>query len=146
MLLPQTRVLSGGQTSSGWVLSHVTSLHQTVAVPNSTPLKHRWVCNLAADQPSFSGRLIDNGTTTYRGGRVRILYLIVRRQPRRTALIDSPLDRGRSGVAGLTTALLLSRESKYQITVAAKHMPGVIARCLHYTELSGDLEFLLLGL
>ncbi|KAL8726598.1 MAG: hypothetical protein Q9166_006633 [cf. Caloplaca sp. 2 TL-2023] len=29
-----------------------------------------------------------------------------------------------AGVAGLTTALLLTRESKYQITVAAKHMPG----------------------
>ncbi|KAI4177592.1 MAG: hypothetical protein LQ348_005794 [Seirophora lacunosa] len=29
-----------------------------------------------------------------------------------------------AGVAGLTTALLLARESKYQITVAAKHMPG----------------------
>ncbi|KAL8983664.1 MAG: hypothetical protein Q9177_004913 [Variospora cf. flavescens] len=32
-----------------------------------------------------------------------------------------------AGVAGLTTALLLARESKYQITVAAKHMPGVMA-------------------
>ncbi|KAI4272835.1 MAG: hypothetical protein LQ337_005024 [Flavoplaca oasis] len=29
-----------------------------------------------------------------------------------------------AGVAGLTTALLLARESKYLITVAAKHMPG----------------------
>ncbi|KAL8959800.1 MAG: hypothetical protein Q9193_003395 [Seirophora villosa] len=29
-----------------------------------------------------------------------------------------------AGVAGLTTALLLARESKYEITVAAKHMPG----------------------
>lgn len=33
----------------------------------------------------------------------------------------------RAGVAGLTTALLLTRGSKYQITVAAKHMPGVFA-------------------
>ncbi|KAL8966538.1 MAG: hypothetical protein Q9197_005923 [Variospora fuerteventurae] len=32
-----------------------------------------------------------------------------------------------AGVAGLTTTLLLARESKYQITVAAKHMPGVMA-------------------
>ncbi|KAI4184006.1 MAG: hypothetical protein L6R41_005024 [Letrouitia leprolyta] len=29
-----------------------------------------------------------------------------------------------AGVAGLTTALLLTREEKYQITVIAKHMPG----------------------
>ncbi|RMZ88828.1 hypothetical protein DV736_g3943, partial [Chaetothyriales sp. CBS 134916] len=29
-----------------------------------------------------------------------------------------------AGVAGLTTALLLSRKSQYSITVAAKHMPG----------------------
>ncbi|KAL8803882.1 MAG: hypothetical protein Q9200_006044 [Gallowayella weberi] len=29
-----------------------------------------------------------------------------------------------AGVAGLTTALLLTREERYQITVAAKHMPG----------------------
>ncbi|KAI4107684.1 MAG: hypothetical protein LQ339_002590 [Xanthoria mediterranea] len=29
-----------------------------------------------------------------------------------------------AGVAGLTTALLLAKESRYQITVAAKHMPG----------------------
>ena len=30
----------------------------------------------------------------------------------------------RAGVAGLTTALLLSRNPSYEITVAAKHMPG----------------------
>jgi hypothetical protein len=29
-----------------------------------------------------------------------------------------------AGVAGLTTALLLSRDPKYRIVVAAKHMPG----------------------
>lgn len=29
-----------------------------------------------------------------------------------------------AGVAGLTTALLLSERSGYRITVAAKHMPG----------------------
>ncbi|KAF2665882.1 D-amino-acid oxidase [Microthyrium microscopicum] len=29
-----------------------------------------------------------------------------------------------AGVAGLTTALLLSRDERYSITVAAKHMPG----------------------
>jgi D-amino-acid oxidase len=29
-----------------------------------------------------------------------------------------------AGVAGLTTALLLSRKSAYKIVVAAKHMPG----------------------
>ena len=29
-----------------------------------------------------------------------------------------------AGVAGLTTALLLSRNPKYSITVVAKHMPG----------------------
>ena len=29
-----------------------------------------------------------------------------------------------AGVAGLTTALLLSRNANYSITVAAKHMPG----------------------
>lgn len=29
-----------------------------------------------------------------------------------------------AGVAGLTTALLLSRNVNYNITVAAKHMPG----------------------
>ena len=30
----------------------------------------------------------------------------------------------RAGVAGLTTALLLSKEGRYNIVVAAKHMPG----------------------
>ena len=30
----------------------------------------------------------------------------------------------RAGVAGLTTALLLSRTGKYNITIAAKFMPG----------------------
>jgi glycine/D-amino acid oxidase-like deaminating enzyme len=30
----------------------------------------------------------------------------------------------RAGVAGLTTALLLSKKSGYRIVVAAKHMPG----------------------
>ena len=30
----------------------------------------------------------------------------------------------RAGVAGLTTALLLSKQLSYSITVAAKHMPG----------------------
>lgn len=30
----------------------------------------------------------------------------------------------RAGVAGLTTALLLSRKPGYKIVVAAKHMPG----------------------
>lgn len=29
-----------------------------------------------------------------------------------------------AGVAGLTSALLLSKNSNYRITVAAKHMPG----------------------
>ena len=29
-----------------------------------------------------------------------------------------------AGVAGLTTALLLSKRPHYHITVAAKHMPG----------------------
>jgi len=29
-----------------------------------------------------------------------------------------------AGVAGLTTALLLSKNDKHTITVAAKHMPG----------------------
>lgn len=29
-----------------------------------------------------------------------------------------------AGVSGLTTALLLSRNPSYQVTVAAKHMPG----------------------
>ena len=29
-----------------------------------------------------------------------------------------------AGVAGLTSALLLSRDEGYQVTVAAKHMPG----------------------
>lgn len=29
-----------------------------------------------------------------------------------------------AGVAGLTTALLLSKSNKYKIVVAAKHMPG----------------------
>ena len=29
-----------------------------------------------------------------------------------------------AGVAGLTTALLLSKNPKYRITVAAKYMPG----------------------
>jgi glycine/D-amino acid oxidase-like deaminating enzyme len=29
-----------------------------------------------------------------------------------------------AGVAGLTTALLLSRNTRYKIVVAAKHMPG----------------------
>ena len=30
----------------------------------------------------------------------------------------------RAGVSGLTTALLLSRNRKYNITIIAKHMPG----------------------
>ncbi len=30
----------------------------------------------------------------------------------------------RAGVAGLTTALLLSKNPKYNIVVAAKHVPG----------------------
>jgi len=30
----------------------------------------------------------------------------------------------RAGVAGLTTAFLLSKERRYNIVVAAKHMPG----------------------
>jgi D-amino-acid oxidase len=34
------------------------------------------------------------------------------------------LNRTRAGVAGLTTALLLSKNKNYKITVAAKHMPG----------------------
>lgn len=34
------------------------------------------------------------------------------------------LTRNRAGVAGLTTALLLSRLPGYSIVVAAKHMPG----------------------
>lgn len=29
-----------------------------------------------------------------------------------------------AGVAGLTTALLLSKDSHYDVTIAAKHMPG----------------------
>ena len=29
-----------------------------------------------------------------------------------------------AGVAGLTTSLLLSRNTSYKITVVAKHMPG----------------------
>ena len=33
-------------------------------------------------------------------------------------------DPERAGVAGLTTALLLLKQSGYSITVAAKHMPG----------------------
>lgn len=40
--------------------------------------------------------------------------------------VDCTLCCPRAGVAGLTTALLLAKESRYQITVAAKHMPGVI--------------------
>jgi hypothetical protein len=34
------------------------------------------------------------------------------------------LRSSRAGVAGLTTALLLSKNKNYQIVVAAKHMPG----------------------
>jgi hypothetical protein len=34
------------------------------------------------------------------------------------------LKSSRAGVAGLTTALLLSKNKNYQIVVAAKHMPG----------------------
>ena len=34
------------------------------------------------------------------------------------------LKSNRAGVAGLTTALLLSKNKNYQIVVAAKHMPG----------------------
>ena len=30
----------------------------------------------------------------------------------------------RAGVAGLTSALLLSKKGGYEITIAAKHMPG----------------------
>jgi glycine/D-amino acid oxidase-like deaminating enzyme len=35
-----------------------------------------------------------------------------------------PAFRSRAGVTGLTTALLLSKSSRYNIVVAAKHMPG----------------------
>lgn len=35
-----------------------------------------------------------------------------------------PLCNYRAGVAGLTTALLLSKIPQYKIVVAAKHMPG----------------------
>ena len=35
-----------------------------------------------------------------------------------------PTETHRAGVAGLTTALLLSKRARYKITVAAKHMPG----------------------
>ena len=34
------------------------------------------------------------------------------------------IDVYRAGVAGLTTAFLLSKNSQYSIIVAAKHMPG----------------------
>lgn len=37
---------------------------------------------------------------------------------------DTNFATHRAGVAGLTTALLLSRTRKYRIVVAAKHMPG----------------------
>lgn len=39
-------------------------------------------------------------------------------------LLKEPAHSGRAGVAGLTTALLLSKNPSYKITVAAKHMPG----------------------
>jgi hypothetical protein len=40
------------------------------------------------------------------------------------AKANAGLSIPRAGVAGLTTALLLSKSSRYSITVAAKHMPG----------------------
>lgn len=42
---------------------------------------------------------------------------------RRNVLIRLLVDI-RAGVAGLTTALLLSRKPGYKIVIAAKHMPG----------------------
>lgn len=37
---------------------------------------------------------------------------------------DKWTETHRAGVAGLTTALLLSKNPRHKITVAAKHMPG----------------------
>ncbi len=34
-----------------------------------------------------------------------------------------------AGVIGLTTALLLSRDDRFKVTIVAKHMPGV---CVNY--------------
>ena len=39
-------------------------------------------------------------------------------------LIFEVLTLSRAGVTGLTTALLLSKNAQYKVTVAAKHMPG----------------------
>jgi D-amino-acid oxidase len=41
-----------------------------------------------------------------------------------SAFVDLLSNVLRAGVAGLTTALLLSKNPRYRITVAAKHMPG----------------------
>lgn len=41
-----------------------------------------------------------------------------------SAFVDLLSNVLRAGVAGLTTALLLSKNPRYEITVAAKHMPG----------------------
>ena len=40
------------------------------------------------------------------------------------ARVNASLSIPRAGVAGLTTALLLSKIPRYNIVVAAKHMPG----------------------
>ena len=40
------------------------------------------------------------------------------------AHVGHQADCHRAGVAGLTTALLLSKNPQYKITIAAKHMPG----------------------
>ena len=40
------------------------------------------------------------------------------------SVLTTPFLFCRAGVAGLTTALLLSKNPMYNIVVAAKHMPG----------------------
>ncbi len=43
----------------------------------------------------------------------------------RASWLDTHINASsRAGVAGLTTALLLSRDSRYRVVVSAKHMPG----------------------
>jgi ribulose 1,5-bisphosphate synthetase/thiazole synthase len=64
------------------------------------------VTQLAATPPSICSSIVI----------VVIVYLTIMSRPNIVVL--------GAGVTGLTTALLLARSGKYDITVVSKHMPG----------------------
>jgi hypothetical protein len=60
-----------------------------------------------------------HGTKEHRCGRVSLYH-----RPILAICYLTAVSYFRAGVAGLTTALLLSKNPEYSIVVAAKHMPG----------------------